>query len=124
MNIESVQELTGVELAYAFARAVKLEVFGSPYGPFAMLAKDERSMFIFGGNEETVKHLSFEGNFSEVPLQTAKELGAKLYVENGTATCRIGQQCAHGESFVQALMRAVILDDASKRQSSNARPQT
>jgi hypothetical protein len=114
----AVQELSGVELAYAFAQAARFELFGTSNGPFALLAKDKRSIFIFGGSAESIRHSSFEGNLADMALQTAQELGAKLYVENGMAKCCIGQKCAFGENFVQALMRAVVLDDTSGASTS------
>jgi hypothetical protein len=114
MNSRAVQELSGVELAYAFAQAAKFELFGSSDGPFALLGKDKRSIFVFGGNAESIRHSSFEGNVADMALRTAQEMGARLYVEDGIAKCCIGEQCAFGESFVQALMRAVILDDTNR----------
>ncbi len=82
--------------------------------PFALLGKDKRCIYVFGGNAESIRHSSFEGNVADMALRTAQEMGAKLYVEDGIAKCCIGEQCAFGESFVQALMRAVILDDTNR----------
>jgi len=42
--------------------------------------------------------------------ERAKARGATLFVENGVAKCRINEYCAHGENFMEALMRAVILE--------------
>ena len=117
MKNMSVQDLSGVELAYAFAKAAKFEVLGSPGGPFALLSDDKRTIFVFGGTSDSIKLSSFEGNVADMAMQTAMDLGANLNVENRVAKCCIGQQCATGESYVQALMRAVILDDAVREKN-------
>ncbi len=114
MEKESVQDLSGVELEYTFARAAHFDVFGSSHGPFALVTTDMRSLFVFGGSAESVKHSSFANNMAELALETAKERGATLFVENGVAKCRINEYCAHGENFMQALMRAVILEFANR----------
>lgn len=114
MEKESVQNLSGVELEYTFARAAQFDTIGSSHGPFATIASDMRSLFIFGGSVETVIHSSFADNLSGFVMETAKKRGASLFVEDGVAKCRIKEYCAHGENFMEALMRAVILESANR----------
>lgn len=115
MEKESVQDLSGVELEYTFARAAQFDMIGSSHGPFATIASDMRSLFIFGGNVETVIHSSFSNNLSGLAMETAKKRGATLFVEDGVAKCRIKEHCAHGESFMEAMMRAVILEVSNRK---------
>ena len=114
MNADDVSALDGVELEYAFAEAMQLLALGTPNGPFALAPKDGRTLTIFGGGPESVEYSSFWTTSSDIPLLKGKELGASLYIKDGVAVCQLESITTHGDDYIEALMRALILHQNGK----------
>lgn len=109
MTTSFIDNLTGSELEYEFAKACGFQTVGRRSGPFALGLNDDGGILIFGAGSEAVSYASFSTNCSSVVLSQGQKLQAKLIPQGQLVACRIGEVEAAGENYTDALMRAVIL---------------
>ena len=115
MKADKVQQLSGVELDFAYAKAHDCHMIGSPKGPFAIYAERARTLWCFGQDSQIQKDSSFCDNLIASPLHEAMEYGASISVKNGIVRCEIDDLTTTGDSIAQALLRCLILRHTSPK---------
>lgn len=108
MSDTKLPQLSGVELTYKLLKSQEVGLIGEPQGPFAIASSPLQKIFVFGGDETNVRHISFEDDEALYPLGLAQKLGASFSVEGTTVTCRIGEIVALGDNYSEAAMRGLI----------------
>lgn len=109
MDENAIASLKGVELEYAFAKAMGYEVLGCSEGPFALWSVSSRTLAVIGGDKNSISFSSFSTDLSDLPLEKGQELGAVLSPQDSVVICRIGGLEMKGHDYLQALMRALVL---------------
>lgn len=105
MSHKGIESLSGCALEYEFCKAVGMEVFGIPGGPFAL--RTDQSLLLFNTDCDGVSNMSFTSSDALYPFEVALELNASFVAEDGVVSCRIGKTTATGLSYSEAAMRAI-----------------
>ncbi len=115
MKAEKVQQLSGVELDFAYAKAHNCRILGSPQGPFAIYAERAKKLWCFGRDDQIQKDSSFCDSLIASPLDEAIEHGASIYVKDGVVQCQIDDLTSTGDSIAEALLRCLVLRHTSPK---------
>lgn len=119
----SIHSLRGPELEYAFLRVLDVEVVGPPTGPFAIFDKELNSIVIIGESvERQAPRASFLDEWAHEVVHEGLSMGATLSVKANVAHCTINGIHASGVTYIEAMLRTLLLYFLSQEASVTTSP--
>lgn len=111
----STRELTGLALQRGYFEALGITTYGPENGPFIVLDRPHRQVWIFGIQELEIVETDLENQTGNLLMEHLQKAGAAFSVApDGAVQCSIGSVQARGKSYAVAGMRAWMLANVTK----------